>query len=196
MNAHWHWSSPWTLISTPRSMKPASLFPVVCFGKLLCTHLILQAVGAFNQTLFPRNRLIVFSWLPWMQQPLQVNHPGKPLSDNYALIAYQTVPINLDGSKSTHSICMGMRYSVENVLNVRNLDLRKHESYATTVRLCNSVILIKGTTPNSTIQIPRFCYCDPFACLFVFRLFSRSYHQGSFSVHQNIKGKTNWPVWQ
>ena len=29
-----------------------------------------------------------------MQQPLQVNHPGKPLSDSYALIAYQTVPIN------------------------------------------------------------------------------------------------------
>lgn len=48
-----------------------------------------------------------------MQQPLQVNHPGKPLSDSYALIAYQTVPINLDGSKSTHSICMGMRHSVE-----------------------------------------------------------------------------------
>lgn len=126
-----------------------------------------------------------------MQQPLQVNHPGKPLSDSYALIAYQTVPINLDGSKSTHSICMGMRYSVENILNGRNLDLRKYESYATTVRLCNSEILIRGTTPNSTIQIPWFSYYTPVAGLFVFRLLSRSYHQGPFSVHQNIKGKTN-----
>lgn len=48
-----------------------------------------------------------------MQQPLQVNHPGKPLSDSYALIAYQTVPINSVRSKSRHSICMGMKYAVE-----------------------------------------------------------------------------------
>lgn len=137
-----------------------------------------------------------------MQQPLQVNHPGKPLSDSYALIAYQTVPINLDGSKSTHSICMGMRHSVENFwFSLREIFIcgsaRQRgalESYATTVRLCNSVILIKGTTPNSTSQIPR-CYCyDPLAGLFLFRLFSTSYHQGPFSLHQNIKGKTNGPV--
>lgn len=50
-----------------------------------------------------------------MQQALQVNHPGKPLSDSYALIAYQTEPINLDAAnpKSTNSICMGMSYYVK-----------------------------------------------------------------------------------
>lgn len=58
----------------------------------------LNSIGGFNKTHSFQNRLIVFRWLPWMQQALQVNHPGKPLSDSYALIAYQTVPINLDAA--------------------------------------------------------------------------------------------------
>lgn len=98
-----------------------------------------------------------------MQQPLQVNHPGKPLSDSYALIAYQTVPINLDGSKSTHSICMGMRLSVEKTL-------RPRWEKSSTVRLCNSMILIKGTSPNSASQISRCCCYDPHPSFFFFFL--------------------------
>lgn len=80
-----------------------------------------------------------------MQQPLQVNHPGKPLSDSYALIAYQTVPITLDGSKSTHSICMGMRHAVEIVKK------KKKKSKSSAVGLC------KFWRFGSQAQPQKFC---------------------------------------
>lgn len=127
-----------------------------------------------------------------MQQLLQVNHPGKPLSDSYALIAYRTVPINLDGSKSTHSIFLGMRRSVGRLLALceRTPHLRKHSAEGGILEPSPS-----GFQALSS-QIPRSSSHDHLGLLLCSYPSAETIAMGSLSLHQDIKAQTNGAVRQ